>query len=269
MRKMGGLRPYFPITYWTYLIAVLSISGAPLTAGFFSKDLILWHALASPGGSLGLWLFSWLTAGLTAFYMFRQFFMVFHGESRVAAHVKPHIHESPLVMTVPLILLALGSIFSGWLGPPEFLWGSAWDPWLQPVVGSPHGRHAGLFMELTLITVTLVVAAGGFLLAYRLYCAGPKPVPAAAERGLRRWLANKYYVDELYDRVLVRPFTGLAGWLAEFFDPRVIDGVVNGVAERVSANSAFWRRLQSGNAQHYLVGFLTGAVLLLAYYLSG
>ncbi|MBI4489641.1 MAG: NADH-quinone oxidoreductase subunit L, partial [Deltaproteobacteria bacterium] len=149
MRKMGGLKSYLPVTYWTYLIAALAISGAPLTAGFFSKDQILWHAFASPNGSVWLWLLAWLTAGLTAFYMFRQFFMVFHAKCRLEQQVRDHIHESPRVMTVPLILLALGSIFAGWLGTPEFMWGSPWDQWLQPLFGVREGiPHGALIEEL-------------------------------------------------------------------------------------------------------------------------
>ncbi len=121
MRKMGGLKSHLPVTYWAYLIAALAISGAPLTSGFFSKDQIILSALVSPAGSVWLWILLWITAGLTAFYMFRQFFMVFHGKSHVDEGLLDHIHESPGVMTVPLILLALGSIFAGWLGAPEYL----------------------------------------------------------------------------------------------------------------------------------------------------
>src|SRR5207245_1741308 len=114
MREMGGLRSYLPTTYWTYLIATLAIAGAPFTAGFFSKDLILWQAYSSPLGSHQLWLIAWVTAGMTALYMFRQFFMVFHGTRRADEHVRAHIHESPEVMTGTMVLLAMGSIFAGW-----------------------------------------------------------------------------------------------------------------------------------------------------------
>jgi NADH-quinone oxidoreductase subunit L len=116
MRKMGGLKSHMPATYWTYVIATLAIAGVPFTAGFFSKDLILWQVYSSAHGSQGLWLIAWLTAGMTAFYMFRQLFMVFHGGSRADPHAQAHLHESPAVMTVPLMILAVGSIFSGWLG---------------------------------------------------------------------------------------------------------------------------------------------------------
>lgn len=266
---MGGLRSYLPTTYWTYLIAALAISGAPLTAGFFSKDLILWQAFAGTKGSMWLWFLAWLTAGVTAFYMFRQFFLVFHGPCRVKEPVRAHIHESPRVMTVPLVLLAFGSVFAGWVAAPEFMWGSRWDHWLEPVFGGAvEPAHGELFQELFLMGLTLAVAAVGFVLAYLGYGRAGRalerfgPVP---ELGL---LANKYYVDEIYDFVFVRPLTRCAGWLAESFDPKFIDAIVNGVADRVRGSSLFWRQLQSGNVQHYLFGFLAGTLLILAYYLS-
>jgi NADH-quinone oxidoreductase subunit L len=140
MRKMGGLKAYLPITYWTYVVATLGIAGAPFTAGFFSKDLILWQVYSSPRGSNGLWFIGWLTAGLTALYMFRQLFLVFHGNLRADEHVKAHIHESPAVMTVPLVILAIGSIFAGWVGAPDYLWGSRWDQWLNPSLARSRSR---------------------------------------------------------------------------------------------------------------------------------
>ena len=271
MRKMGGLRPYFPTTYWTYLIAASAISGAPLTAGFFSKDQILWHALASPLGSVWLWLAAWVTAGLTAFYMFRQFFMVFHGRCQVAEGVRAHIHESPEVMTVPLALLAFGSVFAGWLGAPEFLWGSLWDHWLGPLFGGREAvPHEDVGQEIVLMLLTLGIAALGFLLAYFSYCRGAGIAESLSSWiGGRpyQWLAHKYYIDELYEFLFVRPLTRWSGWLAQTFDLGIIDGIVNGVADSVQGNSLLWRHLQSGNVQHYLFAFLIGTLLVLGYYL--
>jgi NADH-quinone oxidoreductase subunit L len=270
MRKMGGLKSYFPVTYWTHLTAALAISGAPLTAGFFSKDQILWQAFVSPAGSFWLWLLAWITAGLTAFYMFRQFFMVFHGKCKAEEHVRAHIHESSPVMTAPLILLALGSVFAGWLGPPEFMWEGIWDPWLQPVFGVPEEVPHEPMIEGLLIVLTLGITALGFCLAYISYARAqkiPETLSSWAGGIPYRCLLNKYYVDETYDFLLVRPFTACSRWLADFFDLGVIDGMVNGVANRVRTNSLFWRQLQSGNVQHYLLGFLTGTLLILAYYL--
>ncbi len=270
IRKMGGLRSYLPATYWTYLVAALAISGAPLTAGFFSKDEILWQAYAGPSGSFWLWLMAWLTAGLTAFYMFRQFFMVFHGKCMVEERVKGHIHESPRVMTIPLLLLALGSVIAGWLGTPDFMWGSAWNRWLQPVFGVQEGIHQGVRIEEILMLLSVVIAGLGFYLAYLCYCQGskiPERLSSWAGGIPYQWLFNKYRVDELYDGLFVRPLTLFAGWLAHVFDLGIIDGAINGIADEVKGCSQFGRRLQTGNVQHYLFGFMAGTLVILAYYL--
>jgi NADH-quinone oxidoreductase subunit L len=267
MRKMGGLKSALPQTYWTYLIATLAIAGIPFTAGFFSKDLILWKAFED--GSYGLWAIGIITAGLTAFYMFRQLFMVFHGSLRADDHTKAHIHESPPLMTVPLVILAVGSIFSGWLGAPEYLWGSIWDDWLQPVFGGSHSaEHAAVTTELLVTGITLGVVALGIYLAYAKYGRAKAAVPAAVgSTGLYRLLHDSYHIDEVYDRLVVRPFTAVSDWLARFFDPAVIDGVINGVAKLVRGFSLIWREAQTGNIQHYLIGFLAGTLALLFYYL--
>ena len=271
MRKMGGLKSYLPVTYWTYLIATLAIAGAPLTGGFFSKDLILWQTYTSSHGSFELWFIGWLTAGMTALYMFRQLFLVFHGECRADEHVKAHIHESPPVMTAPLIVLALGSIFAGWLGAPEYLWGSRWDAWLQPIFGGTHDLHEGsLADEVSLTLLTVAIGFLGFALAYVCYArAGKLPDRVASLFGgaLYRLLQKNYYVDELYDFLIVRPFTSGSRWLAQFFDPEVIDGLVNAVARGARGFSLIWREIQTGNVQHYLIGFLAGTVALLFYFL--
>ncbi len=272
MRKMGGLKSKLRTTYWTYVVATLAIAGIPFTAGFFSKDLILWQAYSSPYGSPTLWTVGWLTAGMTAFYMFRQLFMVFHGTCRAEEHVKAHIHESPAVMTLPLVVLAVGSIFSGWLGAPEYLWGSRWDQWLAPIFGAAHeAGHESLDSELMLMTATLAIVGVGILLAYLSYGRGVKVAErfsSVAGGAPYRLLLNKYYVDEVYDFLIVRPFTAISRALAQAFDPKVIDGAVNGVAASARGLSTLWRGLQTGNVQHYLVGFVAGTLALLAYYLS-
>jgi NADH-quinone oxidoreductase subunit L len=267
MRKMGGLKSALPQTYWTYLIATLAIAGIPFTAGFFSKDLILWKAFEDR--SYGLWSIGIITAGLTAFYMFRQLFMVFHGSLRADDHTKAHLHESPPVMTVPLLILAVGSIFSGWLGAPEYLWGSVWDQWLQPVFGGSHSaEHAPVTTELLVTAITLAVVALGIYLAYARHGRAEATVPGAVGgTGLYRLLLDSYHIDEIYDRLVVRPFTAASDWLARVFDPAVIDGLVNGVAKVTRGFSLIWREAQTGNIQHYLIGFLAGTLALLFYYL--
>jgi len=263
MRKMGGLRPRLPITYWTYLIAALALAGIPPTAGFFSKDRILLEAYSSPHGSFGLWLVGWITAGLTAFYMFRQLFMVFHGTSRASESVQAHIHESPPTMTLPLIVLALGSITAGWLARPSH---NVWDPWLQAVLGrSNPAEHGEAVNETLLVVLTVGLAVLGIALAYFIY--GRARRIAAEDGSLWQVLAHKYYIDELYDALFVRPFTALANWFARVFDPVFIDGAVNGVADFVRSISSAGRRLQSGNVQHYLFAFLIGTVFIFVYWL--
>jgi len=271
MRKMGGLKSHMPATYWTYVIATLAIAGAPFTAGFFSKDLILWQAYSSAHGSQALWFVGWLTAGMTAFYMFRQLYMVFHGNCRADSHVQAHLHESPAVMTVPLMVLALGSIFSGWLGAPEYLWGSRWEGWLEPIFGGAHEPHHGaLDLEIKLMLLTLAIIAVGIALAYVKYGRPRAGLEPGAEAGgtLYRLSLHKYYIDEIYDWLLVRPFTTISDWLAQVFDPGVIDGIVNGVGAGARGMSSIWRGLQTGNVQHYIAGFLLGTLALLAYYLG-
>ena len=268
MRKMGGLNSRMPTTYWTYLIATLAIAGAPFSAGFFSKDLILWEAFSR--GAMILWGIGLITAGLTAFYMFRQLFMVFHGEFRGDDHAKAHLHESPAVMTFPLMILAIGSIFAGWVGAPEYLWGSRWEHWLQPMFGAVAAQESSVSTEVLVTVLTLAVVAVGFYWAYAKYGRAPaKGAPSAAEQGfLYRLSLNKYYIDEIYDYLIVRPFTGCSRFFAEFVDPRVIDGAVNGVAAIARGLSWVWCGLQTGNVQHYATGLLVGTLALLAYFLG-
>ena len=264
MRRMGGLKAPMPKTYWTYVIATLAIAGAPFTAGFFSKDLILWQAFSH--GSLILWGIGIVTAGMTAFYMFRQLFMVFHGECRAEGHVKAHLHESPAVMTLPLVILAIGSILAGWLGAPEYLWGSRWDRWLEPVFGAAQAHHGSVSMEILVTLITLAIVSTGVYLAYLNY--GRAGAIGGSGNPLYRLSLNKYYIDEIYDRVFVRPFTASSEFFAQFIDLRVIDGTVNGIATATRSVSSIWLGLQTGNVQQYLAAFLVGVLALLAYCLG-
>jgi NADH-quinone oxidoreductase subunit L len=269
MRKMGGLRSRLPTTYRTYFIATLAIAGAPLTAGFFSKDLILWQAFSH--GALELWAIGFLTAGMTAFYMFRQLFMVFHGECRASAHAQEHLHESPPTMTVPLVILAAGSIFAGWLGAPEYLWGSKWDHWLAPVFGAQEAHHGSVAMEIYVTLATLALVGAAIYLAYARYGRPGVKIAQDAETGggfFYHLSLNKYYIDELYDLAVVRPFTAGSDWLARVFDPGFIDGIANGIARTAQGMSVLWQGVQTGNVQHYLVGFLVGTLALLGYYIG-
>src|SRR5258706_6497775 len=154
MRKMGGLRKYMPWTFWTFIISVLAIAGVPGLAGFCSKDEILWQAFSSEHGSAWLWLLGVVTAGLTAFYMFRQLFLVFFGECRADHHTKEHLHESPKSMTLPLAILAAGAILSGYIGMPAlFGFPNLFAEWLEPVLGAPHEAHGAAALEGGLMLV--------------------------------------------------------------------------------------------------------------------
>lgn len=262
---MGGLKAHLPVTYWTYVIATLAIAGIPLTAGFFSKDLILWRAFDQ--GAYALWAIGWITAAITAFYMFRQLFMVFHGACRADAHTQAHLHESPAVMTGPLVVLAAGSVFAGWLGAPEYLWGSRWADWLGAVF--PAAEHHGSFAsEITVTILTVAAVLVAIYLAFRKYGGGAAKIGRTGENFMYRLALNKYYVDEIYDYLVVRPFTATARFFAEFFDPWVIDGTVNGIAAVARGFSWLSHSLQTGNVQHYIAGFLVGALALLAYYIG-
>jgi NADH-quinone oxidoreductase subunit L len=266
MRKMGGLKARMPQTYWTYVVATLALAGIPFTAGFFSKDLILWQSFSH--GAFGIWVIGVVTAGMTAFYMFRQLFMVFHGECRADAHTQAHLHESPAVMTLPLVILAIGSIFTGWLGAPEFLWGSRWDRWLEPVFGAPAEHHGSIGTEVTVTLITFAVVLCGIGLAYLRYGKAKIAAEEAPAGFLYRLSLDKFYVDEFYDAFFVRPFTVISSFFASVIDPWVIDGTVNGVAATVRGFSTIWRGLQTGNVQHYAAMFLVGVLALIAYYLG-
>jgi NADH-quinone oxidoreductase subunit L len=289
MRKMGGLRRSMPWTFWTFAIAVLAIAGTPLTAGFFSKDEILWQAFSSEHGSVSLWLLGVVGAGLTAFYMFRQLFMVFFGQCRADHHVQEHLHESPKAMTLPLAILAIGSIAAGYVGLPAVFGPNLFAEWLEPVLGGHHEAHASAALELGLMALSVAVAATGFVVAYLMYykqTLSPERFSSLAGGLFYRLSFNKYYVDEIYEFVFVggtlllarigvwidqhiidgivdgsAKTTAFVSWLNGLFDNYVIDGMVNAVA-----NITFWagdkfRKAQTGNINSYLYVIL-GAVVV-------
>ena len=254
IRRMGGLRRAMPTTYGTFAVGCLAIAGFPLLSGFFSKDLILEHVFA--GGSGLLWLTGSLGAGLTALYMFRLLFLTFWGETRATPEVAGRIHESPRVMTVPLVVLAVLSVVGGYFTLPDLL---------APLYGHAH-PHVPLLVKY----LPTLLALAGISAAYWLYVQNP----AAAERIGRRFavvhrlLLNKYYVDEVYDAAVVRPLMAAADWLWRVWDTLVIDGLVNGTARVVQAGGLFLRFWQTGNVQAYALSLSLGAIVLFAYYLG-
>jgi NADH-quinone oxidoreductase subunit L len=269
VRRMGGLKKYLPITYWTFFLATVSISGIPGLAGFFSKDEILAMAFASPiAAGKFAWAIGTLVAGITAFYSFRLFFLIFHGTFRGTEEQRHHLHESPPTMTVPLMVLAVGAVASGWLGIPEILGGGAhWGHFLAPVLGHPevHLSHA---TEWLLMAGSVGVGLLGLALAYFMYVRQP----AVAEGirlgfpGVHRWLFNKYYVDELYSAALVQPAIKLSReTLLRIVDGRLIEGVVNGLPAAIGQLGEKMRRLQNGSVHHYLTTMTIGAVVVLVW----
>lgn len=267
IREMGGLRKYLPVTYWTFLIASLSIAGIPGLAGFFSKDEILW--LAYNGGTIGriAWAVGTVVAALTAFYSFRLVFLAFHGAFRGTEEQKHHIHESPRSMTVPLLFLAVGAVAAGWVGMPTALGGSNWfGHFMEPLVGHPQvtATHAE---EWFVMGISVASAAAGILLAWILYVRNPGLPARLAGRmkAVYTVLLNKYYVDELYDFLITRPVAWTAkSVLMGITDGAIIEGVVNGVPKGIRTVGERLRILQTGFVQHYGAGMAAGLVVILA-----
>ncbi len=273
VRSMGGLRKYLPITYITMLLASLSISGVPGFAGFFSKDEILAMAYASHvGAGKFAWAVGTLVAFMTAFYSFRLFFLTFHGKFRGTEAQKRHLHESPYVMTIPLMFLAFGAVASGWVGIPAILGGGAhWTHFLEPVLGHP-AVHLDHKTEWILMATSVAAGGLGILLAIVMYLLNPSiPVKiGAAFPAAYRWLFNKYYVDELYDATIIKPTIGLAkSVLMKITDGAIIEGIVNGIPRLVGSFSGVLRRIQDGNVQHYLAAMAGSVVLILFWFLKG
>lgn len=268
LQKMGGLKKYMPVTYVTFLLASLSISGFPGLAGFFSKDEILWLAYAgsSPVGKL-VWLMGTFTAFLTAFYSFRLIFLTFHGRFRGTDKQERHLHESPKVMTIPLILLCIGAVASGWVGIPHLLGGGAqFAEFMRPVLGHPEAN--GTHTEEWLVMAASVIAGfSGIGLAALFYLKKVDiPVRLAQQfSGAYKLLLNKYYVDELYSFIIVRPAIWISkSILTGFTDLKIIEGIVNGAPNAIGAFSQILRKMQTGLLHHYATIMAMGILILAA-----
>ncbi len=259
---MGGLKDKLPVTYWTFVIGSLALAGFPFTAGFFSKDELLLASWMSGGLGQALTVLGVITAGMTAFYSFRLVFVTFWGESRVDPHHAGHVHEPSKTMTGPLLLLAVLSIVTGYIGIPEFL---------QPAF--PHGEAAGGHhggAEAWMIGgAASLLGLLGIALAYVTYVKSPGlPDQIAAKwQSLYQGSLNKWYVDEAYEKVFVEPTFEVADKMWKEMDVKVIDGAVNGVARGIAWSGWVTRLVQSGEAQNYALAMTVGAVMILGVYL--
>ena len=260
IRHMGNLRAGLPITFWTFLIGTLSISGFPLLAGFFSKDEIIRAALSAAGSEYVLGILALITAGLTAFYMFRLFIIAFGWEW--LAHDDRHLHEAPPIQTIPIVVLAAGAVVGGYIPVASFL---------SPVFGQP--AEVGTLAFWGLAGLTLAASAVGFAVAYVMYARRPELAVAWRTRlgPIHTLVEHKYYIDELYDLLFVRPGLALARFLNEVVEPRVIDGAVNAVADFTLLEAREFRLLQTGRVRSYALVTLGGAVgvlLIVIWYLG-
>jgi NADH-quinone oxidoreductase subunit L len=282
IRRLGGLRKFMPITFWTFLIGALALSGFPLLSGFFSKDEILTQGFAE--GQIGLWLVGVLTALLTALYTFRAVLLTFGGTPRwkageiVAAHdehapadAQGH-HPAGLaprdpspVMWVPLVLLAAGALFSGFVGLPAVLGENLFARFLEPVFHSAHVELAPE-VEWMLIGISTLAALVGIFVAIRLYQNAPV-IPARLTR-YYPWLyqvpANKYWVDPIYDYVIARPGRWLANAFWRDVDGRIINGLTDGLGSAFRGLGQRLRSLQTGYARGYALAMLIGIVVVIA-----
>jgi NADH-quinone oxidoreductase subunit L len=302
IRKMGGLLTKIPRTARTFIVGSIAIAGIPPLAGFFSKDAILEYAFEY---NWYLWLLGLITAAMTAFYMFRLVMLTFFENSRVDHEVEHHIHESPSVMTVPLMILAVLSVVGGWVGIPESLGGSdRFTQFLAPVMAKHGGEAAeaataaassGNSTEYLLMVTSVAIALGGIWLAYRFYIQRPEVPDKIAESSgfLYRLLYNKYYVDQIYDALFVNRTKDLAltlgafdrgivdglgvngaGWLTRvtsrismWYDTWIVDGLVNLAARIVWVLSIPARMIQSGRVARYALWMVLGVLFFLGYYL--
>ncbi|MCG8603573.1 NADH-quinone oxidoreductase subunit L, partial [bacterium] len=274
MRNMGGLRHELPVTFRVFLIGALALAGVPLLSGFFSKDEILWKTVASTAGGYTLWLAGALVAGMTAFYTFRLIFLTFFGESRVPSKIAKQIHESPRVMTVPLMVLSVLAIVGGFVGIPHLF--QAFEHFLDPVFARYVNitllaqAHGAVALELVFMAISIVIAFLGIGVAYFFYLSRPELPEAWAMKfkPVYDFLANKWFVDELYHAVIVRPISRASDLvLWRWLDIKIIDGLINKTGVWFREFSEKLRRVETGIVQNYALSIVVGIVALIGYFL--
>ncbi len=260
IRRMGGLKKKLPITYFVFLVGTLAISGVPPFAGFFSKDEILAHMWVS---NKVLFVGLAITSVLTAVYMFRLFFLTFFGTFRGTHEQEHHLHESPASMTIPLVVLAVLSTVGGFLGLPESI---SEHHLLSDYFAFPtplFSQEPSHTFELSMLIAPLVILA---IVVKLVHSRSTKPGISFDEpAGFQKVLANKYYVDEIYDLLIVKPLRGLSSFLGSVFEGRIIDGVVSIPARTADAAGILTRRLQTGNVGFYIFAMVLGILAILSY----
>jgi len=264
IRKMGGLRKKMPVTYFTFLAATLAISGIPPFSGFFSKDMILNKAFEH---HLIVYILALAGALITCFYMFRLLYLVFFGEQRL---VDAHPHESKRVMTIPLILLAILSVFGGLLNVPALFGGNSnFSTFLQNAVTSKIGEEMNPSTEIGLIILSVLLLSLVLLLAYRTYDKREK-IPSADGELLpffRRLVTNKFYIDEIYAATFEKPFGFLSNLFFHKVENGILDPAVDGIGSTTQRIGTMVRKLQQGNISFYLFAMVAGILLFIVFIL--
>jgi NADH-quinone oxidoreductase subunit L len=257
IRKMGGLKSKLPITHITFLIGCIAIAGVPPFSGFFSKDEILAAAYAK---NPIYWFLGLIGAAMTAFYMFRLYATTFLGQFRGTEAQASHLHESPVSMTIPLIILAVLSAVGGAMGVPEILGGHHWlGQHLSSIIGAEHALHLSHTTEWILMGSSVTIALLALLIAINKYS---KQADGEPQTALGKFLYNKWLVDELYEKAIVQPLNRFAGFLKEVIEKNVIDGFVNGTGKIVQYGARQTRLIQSGQVGYYILFMVLSIVLL-------
>jgi NADH-quinone oxidoreductase subunit L len=264
---MGGLRSRLPLVYWTFLIGALALIGFPLFSGFFSKDEIIAAVFLSENGGWALGLIAVLTSAITGYYVFRAFFLTFHGESRVPDDVAAHLHRPGLNIYVPLIVLAAFSAVAGFIQIPGAT--NVFESFLHPTFAEAHQPEIGGGVYWLIAAASAGAGIAGLALAYSNF-GRPRPVSAefSSDGWLRRLLLNDYYIEHFYRLAFVRPVYWLGNLISIVADPLIIDGIVRGVYIYTRAGARVLGVFQTGYARTYLVVMVAGAVLIVAYALG-
>jgi NADH-quinone oxidoreductase subunit L len=273
IRHMGGLKEKMPTTFVTFLIGTVAIAGVPGLAGFFSKDEILWKAFESQ--HYALWGIGITAAFCTAFYMFRLLYLTFYGKFRGSKAQESHVHESPALMTFPLIVLAGLSVVGGYIGLPHALGGlNQFGIWLEPLFQKHRIVQEELQIgvptaEYVLMILSVVVALFGIYLAKKWYVDKSETPAGLSKSGFHKLIYNKYWVDQVYDAVISKPLVKASEINAKYVETGIVDGFYNGLASFFYYIGSITRRMQTGALHNYLIFMAAGLVLVLSVFLSG